>query len=84
MGDMNLLQKTASDLVRDLNSKEISAVELTDFYLDRIEKHNPQLNAICTVNSSARAAAEKIDQQRARGEDVGALAGLPIGVKDPG
>lgn len=79
---MDLLQNTASDTVRLLEKKEISAREVLDFYLDRVEKHNPALNAFCTMNPGARQQAERIDELRAQGKTVGKLAGLPVGFKD--
>ena len=61
---------------------EVTSVELTQAYLDRIHTHNPRLNAYLTVTdelalSMARAADERI----ARGEDT-PLLGVPIAIKD--
>lgn len=66
-----------------LASKKISAVEAVDFYLERIAAKNPVLNSYITVApEQARAAALAIDDRRARGENLSALAGVPFGVKD--
>jgi aspartyl-tRNA(Asn)/glutamyl-tRNA(Gln) amidotransferase subunit A len=69
-------------LARSLARREISSVELTQLYLDRIARHNAQLNAYLTVDADqslmqARAA----DERLARGEG-GPLTGIPIAHKD--
>jgi len=73
----------ATQLVRLLRSKEISAEELMRAHLSRIERVNPSLNAIVTLDperglEGARAA----DARQARGEPLGLLHGLPIAHKD--
>jgi amidase len=66
-----------------LAQKHISALELTDAYLTRIDQVNPRINAIVTlVPDHARQIARRIDQQIARGQDPGLLAGLPVAHKD--
>ncbi len=66
-----------------LATKQISAVELLDVYLTRIDQLNPRINAIVTlVPDHARQLALKVDQKIARGEDPGLLAGLPVAHKD--
>lgn len=73
---------TASAMLRCLRSRTLSAVELLDLHLRRIEQFNPILNAIITPNiEQARRTAVAADEARARGEE-GALLGLPITVKD--
>ncbi len=80
---MDLRTTTVVDLVAQLEAGELSARELTQHALDRIEALNPTLNAFVAVDAEgALAAAQVIDGRRARGEAVGALAGIPIGVKD--
>ncbi len=64
-------------------SRQISAVELLQAHLEQIERLNPTVNAICTlVAESALKAAEAADTQQARGELLGPLHGLPVGIKD--
>jgi aspartyl-tRNA(Asn)/glutamyl-tRNA(Gln) amidotransferase subunit A len=65
-----------------LRVKKFSSVELTTLFLDRIDRHQPQLNAFITVDrersiAQARAADERI----ARGE-AGPLTGIPVAHKD--
>jgi amidase len=74
---------SASDLMRALRRREISSRELLDHYLARIERWNPELRAVVTLDGErARRSADQADAARSRGEDVGPLHGLPISVKD--
>jgi aspartyl-tRNA(Asn)/glutamyl-tRNA(Gln) amidotransferase subunit A len=78
-----LVKKNASELVELLTSGEITSVELTQAFLDRIEKLNPTLNSFLHVNTKeALATAAEVDRKRAAGEALPKLAGLPIAVKD--
>jgi aspartyl-tRNA(Asn)/glutamyl-tRNA(Gln) amidotransferase subunit A len=78
-----LVKKNASELVELLQSGEITSVELTQAFLDRIEKLNPVLNSFLHVNTKeALATAAEVDRKRAAGEALPKLAGLPIAVKD--
>ncbi len=78
-----LVKKNASELVELLQSGEITSVELTHAFLDRIEKLNPVLNSYLHVNAKeALATAVEVDRKRAAGEKLPMLAGLPIAVKD--
>ena len=78
-----LVKKNASELVELLHSGEITSVELTQAFLDRIEKLNPVLNSYLHVNTKeALATAAEVDRKRAAGEKLPKLAGLPIAVKD--
>jgi aspartyl-tRNA(Asn)/glutamyl-tRNA(Gln) amidotransferase subunit A len=66
-----------------LKSKEFSAEEFTRQALAFAEGENPKTNAYLTFSPErALAAARGVDAKIARGEDPGALAGVPIGVKD--
>ena len=65
-----------------LANKEISSVELTQLYLDRIARYNPRLNAYITVDPArSLAQARAADERLARGEG-GPLTGIPIAHKD--
>ncbi|GAA3763676.1 amidase [Microbacterium kribbense] len=66
-----------------LNDGRISARELVDLYLERIDRLNPQLNAVVTVDAEgARRAADHADAARRSGQARGPLAGIPFTVKD--
>jgi amidase len=72
----------ATEMVRALRAREVSAVELLDLHLARIERYNGALNAVIIKDyERARAAAVAADAARARGEDR-PLLGLPLTIKD--
>jgi len=80
---IELLTLSGTAQARLIRDGEISAVELMDAHLRRIEQVNPSLNAVAEVLSeSAREAAARVDQQRAQGVPLGSLAGVPFSVKD--
>ena len=86
MGDIRTESITpftsATEMLRVLRMRTVSAVELLEMHLRRIERYNPVLNAIVNINyDNARRAAVAADKARARGED-NALLGLPITIKD--
>ena len=66
-----------------LKNKEITSVELTKYFLERIKKYNGELNAYLTLNEeeALRQAAEA-DAIIASGENFGPLTGIPFGAKD--
>ena len=73
----------ASTLVRQIADGVISSRELLEIYLDRIERLNPDLNAIVTVDAaSARRQADAADEMIRNGDRIGPLHGLPMTVKD--
>jgi amidase len=64
-------------------SRTISARELLDLHLDRIEETNPSVNAVVSVDPvRAREAAAAADEALAAGKPVGPLHGLPFAFKD--
>ncbi len=73
----------ASTLAAKIKAREISSLELLDHYLARIEKYNPDINAVvCLTVDKARQRAREADEALARGEDWGVLHGLPMTVKE--
>jgi amidase len=75
--------RSASALLRSLRDREISSRELLEHYLDRVERLNPRLRAVVTLDAErARRRADAADAALARGESTGPLHGLPISVKD--
>jgi amidase len=80
---MTLNELSATELSRKLASKEASAREVLEAHVAQIERVNPKVNAIVTMDlDGARAQADAIDARRARGEALGPLAGMPIACKD--
>lgn len=79
-----LYYRSATELARLLSAGEISAVEVMQSFLGRIEEVNPKLNSIVSQlpASEALALAETADRKRASGEPLGLLHGLPIAIKD--
>jgi len=83
MPDADLCYRDATELVQLVRSRAVSATELLEAHLARIERVNPALNAIVTcVPEIARETARRTDQALARGNPPGLLAGLPTAVKD--
>lgn len=73
----------ATTLAKKIRDKEISSVELLEHYVSRMEKYNPDINAIvCTQLDKARLRAGQADKALARGESWGRLHGLPMTVKE--
>ena len=79
---MDLSTLTAGEIVQQLSAGELSAVQCTQHFLDRIESQNATLNACISVSDSALETASATDADRAAGKSSGALAGLPVVVKD--
>ena len=78
-----LWRKPAHELAALIRGRKISPVELLDAQLDAINRFNPKLNAIVTLAADkAREDARAAERAVMRGDKIGALHGLPIGVKD--
>ena len=79
----DIIRMTAADLAAKLDSREISSVEATEAYLDRIARVDGDVHAFLHVDSDgALTVAASIDDQRGKGEDLHPLAGVPIAIKD--
>ena len=75
--------RPATELAGMLRAREISARELLDAHLDRIDRLNPDLNAVVTLDAEgARTAADAADAALGAGDEVGPLHGLPVAHKD--
>lgn len=83
MPDLDLDFAPAHELAALVRSRELSPVDLMERSLARIEALNPTLNAFVEVDAEgAMRQAEALAARLADGEEVGPLAGLPLGVKD--
>ena len=84
MTDTNeIIYASARTMARAIQDKEVSAVELVEAHLARIEEVNPTINAVVKlVAERARAEAAEADAALARGESKGALHGVPFTLKD--
>ena len=79
----DLAFESASTLAAAIRSKRIGSRELLALYLQRVERFNPALNAIVTLDAErAFTRADAADAALARGESWGALHGVPITIKD--
>jgi amidase len=74
---------TATELADRIRAKQVSAVEALEAYLARIDRYNPDLNAVVSLDTErARALAAQADAALAGGEEVGPLHGVPMTLKD--
>ena len=76
---MDITKTNLNEMREAIAGKKVSAAEVTQAYLDRIEKHDGEINAYReTYNERALERAKAVDA----GEITGALAGVPIAIKD--
>ena len=74
---------TIEKVHQGLLKKEFSALELTKFFLERIEKENPKIFAFLEVNRElAISQAKEIDEKIITGQKISPLAGIPCAIKD--
>jgi len=77
-----MLNLSLKEISQALEEKKFTSVELTQFFLNRVKKHNPSLNAFITVDEGkSLAMAEKSDQLIQSGKKS-ILTGIPIAQKD--
>src|SRR5579871_2208202 len=82
-GNDELITMTAAQMARAVADGEISAVELAQAHLDRIALTDVAVRAFLHVApEAALAAARAVDEQRAAGQPLGPLAGVPLVLKD--
>ena len=78
-----LIKKSAAELAAAVAAGEASAVEIATAHLDRIAAVDDKVRAFLHVApDDALAQAREVDRKRAAGEPLGALAGVPVAVKD--
>ncbi|MET9180514.1 Asp-tRNA(Asn)/Glu-tRNA(Gln) amidotransferase subunit GatA [Kitasatospora aureofaciens] len=78
-----LIRFTAAETADAIAKGEVSAVEVAQAHLDRIEAVDKKVNAFLHVDTEgALAAARAVDEKRAKGEELGPLAGVPLALKD--
>jgi Asp-tRNA(Asn)/Glu-tRNA(Gln) amidotransferase A subunit family amidase len=74
---------SAAELASQIRRGEVSPVEVVDAYLERIGERNGRTNAFVTVcEERARRRAREAEKAVERGEQLGALHGIPVGIKD--
>lgn len=80
---MDIIDLKAWEMKEKLLNREISSREILESHLNRVEEVEKDINAFITINrEKALLDADIIDKKIKNGEEVGALAGIPIGVKD--
>ncbi|WP_062201589.1 Asp-tRNA(Asn)/Glu-tRNA(Gln) amidotransferase subunit GatA [Demequina salsinemoris] len=76
-------RRTAAEMAAALKAGEVTSVELTQAHLDRIAAVDGPIHAFLHLDpEGALATARKVDEDRAAGVELPALAGVPIAVKD--
>lgn len=78
----DIVSTTAVDIVAKVAERTISAKEVTAAFLLRVEMLNDRVNAICTLNPDALAAAQACDDRLDSGLPARPLEGVPFVVKD--
>src|SRR5947208_2105076 len=80
---MSLIHSTAAELLALQGKGEATAEAVTDAFLAAIREREPTIKAFTHLDAaSAREQARAVDAKRKRGEKLGALAGVPVAVKD--
>ena len=75
--------QSATDLVNAIKRRKIKSIELLELYIERMQRHNPKINAIVATDlDNARQRALAADKALDKGESWGALHGLPMTIKD--
>jgi Asp-tRNA(Asn)/Glu-tRNA(Gln) amidotransferase A subunit family amidase len=77
-----LLHMPLETIARSLRARRFSAREVVSAHLERIERLNPQLNAVVTLAPGALERAHEADEALARGGQLGQLHGIPLTIKD--
>ncbi|GHH82405.1 glutamyl-tRNA(Gln) amidotransferase subunit A [Kitasatospora indigofera] len=79
----DLIRYTAAETATAIAQGDVSAVEVAQAHLDRIDAVDKRVNAFLHVDSEgALSAARAVDAKRAKGEELGPLAGVPLALKD--
>ena len=83
MVDEGLAFAPATELVELIATKQVSPVELTELYYSRIDRLDSKLNSyLLLTRDHAMESARKAEAAVARGDELGALHGLPVSIKD--
>lgn len=80
--DQDLTKHSAAGIAREVGRRKVSAREVVEAALARVEAVNPTLNAVCTLNDAALDEADAVDRRLAGGAVPRALEGVPVVVKD--
>ena len=80
---MDITGSTTGQLLDAMQDGTVSAVDVTQAYLNEISAHGETVGAFLSVDSEGSLTqAAEVDRKRSSGESLGKLAGLPVAVKD--
>ena len=80
---MDITELTVHELIEKLNKDELTSSDIVNSYIEKINKNEENVQAFITIlKEEAVKQAEEIDLKRKNNEEVSALAGIPIGIKD--
>ncbi len=81
---IDIMDATIKDLTKEMEAGNVTSVQLTQMYIDRINAYDSRLklNSIISICPDAIAQAKKLDKERAKGKVRGPLHGIPVIVKD--
>ena len=80
---MELHKKTICELKEMIDQKQVSCLEVTDAYIDRISQVDNTIESYITNTfDKARDKANMLDERLSKGEDIGPLGGIPYALKD--
>ncbi len=78
----DLWQQSASEITKLVKNGDVSALEVTESALARLDKVNPAINAVVAeMPEEALSAAQRIDEAIAKGDEIGILGGVPVTIK---
>ncbi|HEY4975101.1 MAG TPA: amidase, partial [Steroidobacteraceae bacterium] len=77
-----LHDKSVAELSAALQARQVSSVEVTQAFLDRVLRHQADLNAFISISAEAALAEAAQADARLRSADAGVLTGVPIAHKD--
>jgi len=83
--DFPLLEVSIGELAEKMASGQLTALAITEMYLDRIkaiDQSGPHLNSVIELNPDALSIAKQLDKERAEGNVRGPLHGIPVMIKD--
>ncbi|MCI8272462.1 MAG: Asp-tRNA(Asn)/Glu-tRNA(Gln) amidotransferase subunit GatA [Clostridia bacterium] len=80
---MEITELTVHELQEKIKNKELTITEINKAYVDRIKEKEPEVQAFITeLTEEGMEQAKVIQNKIEKGEEVGELAGIPIGIKD--
>ncbi len=79
---IDLYEKSIDDLQTMMSSGKLTSVQLTQYYVQRIEKLDKEIQSVIVINSDALVIAQKCDDDRKKRKTIGPMHGIPILIKD--